>query len=70
MMDDETTGDYYLRSFMFLPYLIQLKLILTILKLLLNNTDEYDSDDAGEIILAGAITDEEIKLFYGEETGC
>uniref|UniRef100_UPI0025EF23FB hypothetical protein n=1 Tax=Methanohalobium sp. TaxID=2837493 RepID=UPI0025EF23FB len=65
---DEETGDYYSDPLcFFLPdtdgvdtYYFEISI---------ESTDEYDTDDEGEIILSGSITDDEIKLFYNEETG-
>ncbi|TDN87559.1 hypothetical protein DET49_1117 [Salegentibacter sp. 24] len=66
VLEDEGTGDYYADPLCFwLPdtegtdtYFFEITL---------NNTDEYTSDDAGEVILSGPITDDEIKLFYNDD---
>ncbi|WP_037320915.1 hypothetical protein [Salegentibacter sp. Hel_I_6] len=65
---DEGTGDYYSDPLcFFLPdtegtdtYYFEISIA---------STDEYEADNAGEVILEGSITDDEIKLFYNEETG-
>ena len=67
MMDDET-GDYFSDPLCF--FLPDTEGVDTYyFEISIENTDEYDADNAGEIILSGAITDDEIKLFYDEETG-
>ncbi|OEY73991.1 hypothetical protein [Salegentibacter salarius] len=64
--EDETTGDYYSDPLCFwLPDTAETDTYY--FQITLNNTDEYSSDDAGEVILAGAITDDEIKMFYSED---
>lgn len=64
--EDDTTGDYYSDPLSFwLPdtegtdtYYFEITL---------DNTDQYSSDDDGEVILSGPITDDEIRMFYSED---
>ena len=64
--EDETTGDYYSDPLCFwLPDTAETDTYY--FEISLNDTDEYSSEDAGEVILAGPITDEEIRMFYSEE---
>ncbi|PKD16714.1 hypothetical protein APR41_07865 [Salegentibacter salinarum] len=64
--EDDATGDYYSDPLCFwLPDTDETDTYY--FEITLDNTDEYSSDDAGEVILAGPITDDEIKMFYSED---
>ena len=64
--EDDTTGDYYSDPLCFwLPDTAETDTYY--FEITLDNTDVYSSDDAGEVILAGPITDEEIRMFYSED---
>ena len=66
VVEDEITGDYYADPLCFwLPDTAETDTYY--FEITLNNTDEYNSEDAGEVILSGPITDDEIKMFYSEE---
>jgi len=66
VVEDQITGDYYADPLCFwLPDTAETDTYY--FEITLNNTDEYDSEDAGEVILSGPITDEEIRMFYSEE---
>ncbi len=67
VIEDDATGDYYSDPLcVWLPdregtdtYYFEISIA---------STDEYDAGDAeGDIILEGSITDDEIRMFYGEE---
>ncbi|MBZ9729115.1 hypothetical protein LB467_05405 [Salegentibacter sp. JZCK2] len=65
---DEGTGDYYSDPLcFFLPDTDGVDTYY--FEITLENTTEYSSDEAGEIVLSGSITDDEIRMFYNEETG-
>ncbi|MBE7639265.1 hypothetical protein GUB10_02870 [Salegentibacter sp. BLCTC] len=66
VVEDEITGDYYADPLCFwLPDTAETDTYY--FEITLNNTDEYNSEDAGEVILSGPITDDEIKMFYSDE---
>ncbi|HKL35253.1 MAG TPA: hypothetical protein VJ899_03085 [Salegentibacter sp.] len=66
VIEDEGTGDYYSDPLCFwLPDTAETDTYF--FEITLNNTDEYTSEDAGEVILSGPITDEEIRMFYSQE---
>ena len=66
VVEDEITGDYYADPLCFwLPDTAETDTYY--FEITLNNTDEYNSEDAGEVILSGPITDEEIRMFYSDE---
>ncbi|MBZ9730566.1 hypothetical protein LB467_12800 [Salegentibacter sp. JZCK2] len=63
VVEDASTGDYYSDPLSFwLPDTAAIDTYY--FEITLDNTNEYSSDDAGQVILSGPITDDEIKMFY------